>query len=145
MFPKLKHGSIAAESHPGAGTTFTIIIPYTISSENITPVAKPSSFEEIEGGFAGVRVLVVEDNEINQSLIRHLFDSWNLSFEMAGNGKEALDMLKDHQYDLVLMDIQMPELDGYSATQEIRRTLRLEIPIIAMTAHADNKFNLEQS
>src|SRR4030095_8687187 len=128
----LQHGTIAAESRPGAGTTFNVIIPYTISSENITPVIKTSSIDEIEVGFDGVRVLVVEDNEINQSLIRHLFDSWNLAFEIAGNGKEALEMLKHRQYHLVLMDIQMPEMDGYSATQEIRRTLKLDIPIIAM-------------
>jgi len=130
----LQHGTITAESRPGAGTTFTITIPYNISSENIIPIAKPSSFEGI--AFEGVRVLVVEDNEINQSLIRHLFDNWNLAFEMAGNGIQALEMLKRRQYDLVLMDIQMPEMDGYSATQEIRRTLKLGIPIIAMTAHA---------
>jgi len=131
----LQHGTITAESRPGAGTTFSIIIPYKISSEDITPVSK-SLPEEIETGFDGVKVLVVEDNEINQSLIRHLFDSWQLEFEMARNGKEALEKLKHRQYNLVLMDIQMPEMDGYSATQEIRQTLKLDTPIIAMTAHA---------
>src|SRR4030095_1594590 len=116
----LQHGAITADSRPGTGTTFSITIPYKISSEIITPVSK-SLPEEIETGFDDVKVLVVEDNEINQSLIRHLFDSWNLAFEIAGNGKEALEKLTYRHYDLVLMDIQMPEMDGYSATQEIRR------------------------
>src|SRR5204862_6434520 len=89
----------------------------------------PSDFEQ-------VCILVAEDNEVNQSLIKHLFKSWRLQFDWADNGKKAIDKLRLKKYDLILMDIQMPEMDGYTATQEIRRELKLSTPIIAMTAHA---------
>jgi CheY-like chemotaxis protein len=73
---------------------------------------------------------------MNRSLMKHLLTEWDLSFDMAGNGTEAIDYLKKDQYDLILMDIQMPEVDGYTATRLIRRELQLDIPIVAMTAHA---------
>jgi signal transduction histidine kinase/DNA-binding response OmpR family regulator len=104
----LQQGSINVESEPGKGTTFHIT----------------------------VCVLVVEDNEMNQSLIKHLFKNWKLDFDLASNGIEAISKLKNKKYNLILMDIQMPEMDGYTATQEIRNNLKLAIPIIAMTAHA---------
>ena len=63
---------------------------------------------------------MAEDNEINQSLIKHLFKSWKMDFDLVNNGKEAIDKLRLKKYDLILMDIQMPEMDGYTATQEIR-------------------------
>ncbi|MEO6187674.1 MAG: response regulator, partial [Ginsengibacter sp.] len=83
-----------------------------------------------------VKILVAEDNEINQSLIKHLFKNWSLACDIVNNGKEAIDILQTKTYNLVLMDIQMPEMDGYTATREIRDDLKLEIPIVAMTAHA---------
>jgi len=81
-------------------------------------------------------VLVVEDNKMNQSLLRHLLTAWKLSFDMVDSGIEALEKLWAGSYDLVLMDVQMPGMDGYAATREIRSKLKLDIPIIAMTAHA---------
>ena len=81
-------------------------------------------------------MLVVEDNEINQSLIKHLFKVWQLDFDLANNGIEAISKLQNKKYNLILMDIQMPEMDGYTAAQEIRNELKLNTPIIAMTAHA---------
>src|SRR3979490_2947997 len=83
-----------------------------------------------------IHILVVEDNEMNQNLLRHLLKQWKLSFDIVNNGIEALDMLKTRKYHLVLMDIQMPLMDGYTATQEIRLKLKLDTPIVAMTAHA---------
>ena len=68
--------------------------------------------------------------------MKHLFKNWQLKFDLANNGKEAIDKLQLNKYDLILMDIQMPEMDGYSATREIRGKLKLTTPIIAMTAHA---------
>jgi CheY-like chemotaxis protein len=81
-------------------------------------------------------VLLVEDNIINQGLIMHLFKEWNITCTIAGNGKEAITILGDRSFDLILLDIQMPEMDGYTATEKIRHDLNLGIPIIAMTAHA---------
>ena len=86
--------------------------------------------------FDEVKVLIAEDNEINQSLLKHLFKNWNLSFDIACNGIEAVKKVGENKYDLILMDVQMPVMDGYTATVEIRNKLKLDIPIIAMTAHA---------
>jgi CheY-like chemotaxis protein len=82
------------------------------------------------------KILVAEDNGMNQRLIKHLLQSRGYKFDLVFNGAEAVESLKRQSYDLVLMDIQMPEMDGYSATDQIRRALRSNIPIIAMTAHA---------
>ena len=83
-----------------------------------------------------MKVLIVDDNAINQSLMKHLLSQWNIDFETANNGLEAVEFLRDNYCDLVLMDIQMPQMDGYAATQTIREELKLNTPIIAMTAHA---------
>jgi signal transduction histidine kinase/CheY-like chemotaxis protein len=133
----LQNGSIAVESEPGIGTTFKLVFPYTIASEP-AQAAAPFTHKTtaLPPDFKDAFVLVVEDNEINQSLVKQLFKNWQLRYELANNGKEAVDKLRQTTYDLILMDIQMPEMDGYTATQEIRGKLKLDTPIIAMTAHA---------
>jgi CheY-like chemotaxis protein len=73
---------------------------------------------------------------MNQRLIRHLLKSRGYNFDLVFNGVQAIESLKKQSYDMVLMDIQMPEMDGYSATRQIREELKLTIPVIAMTAHA---------
>ena len=132
----LQNGNITVESELGKGTTFCLIIPYKISSEQFSAVSSDLSSVITEPPFGNIMVLVVEDNEINQSLIKHLFKNWQLEFDLTNNGKEAIENLQSKKYDLILMDIQMPEMDGYTATQEIRNGLKLNTPIIAMTAHA---------
>ncbi|MFI5131618.1 MAG: response regulator [Chitinophagales bacterium] len=82
------------------------------------------------------KVLIAEDNVMNQMLIKHLLRSRGYKFDLVPNGAEAVEALKRQSYDLILMDIQMPEMDGYSATEQIRQALRSSVPIIAMTAHA---------
>jgi len=83
------------------------------------------------------RVLLVEDNMINQQVAKEFLADTQINIECAENGLTALEKLKNEHFDIVLMDIQMPEMDGLTATKEIRNTLKLEdIPIIAMTAHA---------
>jgi|GEM_PF-1392357 len=91
------------------------------------------------GALAGGRVLLVEDNEINQQVARELLQGFGLSVEIASNGRKALDMLEVNgkPFDAVLMDLQMPEMDGYEATRIIRqKTSQAQLPVIAMTAHA---------
>lgn len=132
----LQNGTIQVKSEPGRGTDFSIIIPYKISAgeSRLSPTGEKKY--TAHSGLGDACVLVAEDNEINQSLIRHLFKNWGLSFDLAVNGREAVEMLQTKTYQLILMDIQMPEMDGYTATEEIRQRLKLTTPIIAMTAHA---------
>ncbi|WP_336515478.1 response regulator [Pollutibacter soli] len=132
---ELQQGSIAVESEAGMGAGFLLTIPYKIAVEDAQPVPRPDKVASPI--FIGqTRLLAVEDNEINQSLLKHLFTGWKLNFDIVNNGREALQILSKNKYDLILMDIQMPEMDGYSTAQEIRNNLQLQTPIVAMTAHA---------
>jgi CheY-like chemotaxis protein len=88
-------------------------------------------------GIRGAWILLVEDNEINQQVARELLEGAGLPVIIASNGEEALRKLKEKDFEAVLMDVQMPVMDGYQATHEIRKIDRLKkLPIIAMTAHA---------
>jgi signal transduction histidine kinase/DNA-binding NarL/FixJ family response regulator len=133
---QLQHGTIVAESEEGKGTSFTVTIPYRISSAGIQK--EVNGFTKNGSDLPGKhgKILVVEDNEINQSLLTHILNGWQMNFDLAANGKEALKMLNEKKYELVLMDIQMPVMDGYSTARAIRNELQSDIPIIAMTAHA---------
>ena len=85
----------------------------------------------------GANVLLVEDNEINQQVAREILEGAGLNIALANDGQEAVNAVKENNYDAVLMDVQMPVMDGYTATREIRKDDRFkELPIIAMTAHA---------
>ena len=146
----LQHGDIGVESEPGRGTVFSITIPYKVTAVQAVEVGRAMGSAGAAGateaigpvgtvggiGPVGTKVLVVEDNKMNQSLLRHLLTAWKLSFDMVESGIGAFEKLRAGSYDLVLMDVQMPGMDGYAATREIRSKLKLDIPIIAMTAHA---------
>jgi len=146
----LQHGDIGVESEPGRGTVFSITIPYKVTAVQAVEVGRAMGSAGAAGateaigpvgtvggiGPVGTKVLVVEDNKMNQSLLRHLLTDWKLSFDMVESGIGAFEKLRAGSYDLVLMDVQMPGMDGYAATREIRSKLKLDIPIIAMTAHA---------
>ncbi len=88
-------------------------------------------------GLEGVRILLVEDNELNQQVAMEILAGAGVIVTLAGNGQEALNAAASHSFDAVLMDIQMPVMDGYTATRMLRQDPRLkDMPIIAMTAHA---------
>jgi CheY-like chemotaxis protein len=82
----------------------------------------------------GISVLVAEDNPLNQKLMGILLNKMDCVVDMAGNGREALEMAEKKKYDVILMDIQMPVMDGFKATEFIRTQLKLTTPIIALTA-----------
>lgn len=132
----LQQGDIEVSSEQGKGTTFDFYIPYGIAKEqlNTMPAADKDQFKDMSN--TALKVLVVDDNAINQTLMKHLLLQWNIDFDIASNGLEAVEYLRKKNCDLVLMDLQMPQMDGYTAVQQIREELILDIPIIAMTAHA---------
>jgi two-component system, sensor histidine kinase and response regulator len=101
------------------------------------PIDKRVQALELLKGLEGARVLLVEDNEINQQVAMEILAGAGLIVSLASNGQEAVDALQANRFDVVLMDVQMPVMDGYTATRTIRRDPRFkELPIIAMTAHA---------
>ena len=131
----LQNGKIAVISEPGLGTKFQFSIPYQVAASPAQEVRKQGA-DNLKLPPHSIRILVVEDNEINQSLMKKLLGSWMIDPVIVSNGSEAIAQLRENEFSIVLMDIQMPEMDGYSATRVIREELHLSIPIIAMTAHA---------
>lgn len=133
---EIQNGKIEVNSKVGAGTSFTFEIPYQIS--DISIYGETVRYKVIEPEWAGksIHILVVDDNVMNQDLMANVLGYWGFSFSIASNGRAAIEQVKIGHFDLILMDIQMPEMDGYSATIHIRSELNLDIPIIAMTAHA---------
>jgi len=81
-----------------------------------------------------VKVLVVEDTSLNQLLIKIILADFGFELDLADNGKIAIEMLQQNKYDIVLMDLQMPEMNGFDAAKYIREVLKSNIPIIALTA-----------
>lgn len=138
---ELQNGDINVESKLNEGSKFSFDIAYQIDlSEELTNSSDNNSDSKTISSIKECHVLLVEDNEINQHLATDTILSWegNYSVDIAGNGKIALEMLNKNKYDVVLMDIQMPVMDGHEATIQIRKSKEPigSIPIIGMTAHA---------
>ena len=131
----LQDGHIALASKPGAGTSVKVTIPYRVAVGSELPLAGAPA-EAAHAQRPGLRVLIAEDHIINQGLMMRLMEERGIAGRVATNGLEAIEMLRNEPFDLVFMDIQMPGMDGYTATRTIREELKLTIPVIAMTAHA---------
>ncbi len=103
----------------------------------VRPISRQDELVEIKQKLHGARVLLVEDNDINQELAVELLTSNKITVDVAENGQIAVDMIAKNDYDGILMDCQMPVMSGYEATEYIRKTLKLtDLPVIAMTANA---------
>ena len=102
--------------------------------ETFKVVRRPEQLQDIDGA----RVLLVEDNTINQQVAREILEQAGLAVDLANDGKEAVELAEKHKYDVILMDIQMPVMDGFAATNQIRnsKSKNRNVPIVAMTAHA---------
>jgi signal transduction histidine kinase/CheY-like chemotaxis protein len=133
----LQGGDIGVSSAIGKGASFQFYLPFGISETAATDRNTAETTQDYSKLLAGKRFLVAEDNEINQKLIDYVLRKAGATVEMFSNGADAIRYLKQDQvFDLIIMDIQMPEMDGYETTRYIRNDLKLQTPIIAMTATA---------
>lgn len=124
-------GSIDVISKIEEGSTFSFILPFTktnVETEILTEII------EMDTNVKNMKILVVEDMPLNQLLMKTLLDDFGFECDITANGRLALEKLKENTYDIILMDLQMPEMNGFEATQYIRNTMNSKIPIIALTA-----------
>ena len=124
-------GSICVKSKIDEGSTFSFILPFqkTKADAEIEP-----EMVELDPEIKNIKVLVVEDIALNQLLMRTLLDDFGFECDIAANGKLAIEKLASKSFDIILMDLQMPEMNGFETTEHIRYTMNSDIPIIALTA-----------
>lgn len=132
---KLQGGWVKVNSTLGKGSCFTLEIPYKFAPDSASVSASNPSLTWGATGHS-LNILVVEDNLMNQRLALGVLARLGHTAQLAENGQQAIDRLGETTFDLILMDIQMPIMDGYMATRQIRTVLGSQTPIIAMTAHA---------
>ncbi|MEY3237127.1 MAG: hypothetical protein RI883_1228 [Bacteroidota bacterium] len=133
-------GNLTVKSEKNVGSNFSFTIPFVKNKQPILENTEQNI--SLNKTLSNIRILVAEDNVLNQMLIKAILDKENVSFDFAGNGQEVLSLLKKNKYDIILMDIQMPIMDGLTATKIIRTDLKSNIPIIALTANTS--FNDEK-
>jgi PAS domain S-box-containing protein len=133
-------GSITVKSKVNEGTTFSVVLPFGITKSLV------ESETEIEVPVVktrGLKVLVVEDIALNQLLVRTMLKDFGFECDLADNGRIAIEKLNGNVYDVILMDLQMPEMNGFEATKHIRERMNSHIPIIALSADVTT-VNLEK-
>lgn len=136
---ELQGGIISLESEVAVGSTFSFMIKYKKAQKDFT-VSLDEKKTTLDPVFLkDIKILLVEDNELNQLLTVKLFKKWNKEIDIAENGAIAIEKINSNTYDIILMDIQMPEMDGNEVTKYIREAMaapKSQVAIIAMTAHA---------
>jgi len=126
-----QEGHIKVESVLGQGSTFSFVLDFKKTKANADEVIE---IMKLDKEIKNIRVLVVEDMPLNQLLMKTLLDDFGFERDIAANGKLAIEKMKTREYDIILMDLQMPEMNGFEATEHIRNTMKSNIPIVALTA-----------
>ena len=124
-------GYINVTSKTGEGSTFSFILSFQRTQAE---AEIESEFIDLDTEIKTIKILVVEDMPLNQLLMKTILDDFGFEQDIAGNGKIAIEKLQNTSYDIILMDLQMPEMNGFEATEFIRNSMNSKIPIIALTA-----------
>lgn len=135
---ELQNGTITVESELNAGSKFILDLKFGRGSTNEN-VESGQLKEAEQTNLKGLRILLAEDNIVNQKVMERFLELWDIKITIANNGQEAIDFVTQKNFDLILMDLQMPEVDGYEAASEIRKMddpRKRNTPIIALTAAA---------
>jgi len=138
----LQGGIIKVESTVNQGTTFTFSMPFDHPDPTELDAHHNASEEPESRIDSELRILVVEDNDINRLVINKIMKDWGVKPDNAVNGVDAIEKIKANTYDVILLDIEMPEMNGYQCIREIRSSLpapKNGVPVMAMTAHANKK------
>jgi PAS domain S-box-containing protein len=139
---ELQNGKITVRSTEHVGSTFIVLIPYTIGKTGTIPKTTQKITKSIDDNIVKqLHVLLVEDNDINRLYAKSILKNWHCFADIAENGLVAIEKVKNNFYDIILMDVQMPVMDGYEATKAIRMMDApvKDVPIVALTANATKK------
>lgn len=136
---ELMRGKITVESKEGEGTTFCLALPLKISRDSQAEIKASDASDDDSAAQKTLKILLAEDNEINQLVVKQLLASMNVDLTVVENGREALRQTSSEHFDLILMDVQMPTMDGLEATQRIRDRERVmercATPLVMLTAN----------
>jgi PAS domain S-box-containing protein len=126
-------GDISVKSNLGKGSEFSFVLEFV--KDVVVTKRTEKVIDLISKNTGKLKILLFEDNELNKQLMQHIIKGFGFDLDVAENGRVGVDLLKQKAYDVVVMDLDMPIMDGYAATKTIRNELNLDIPILAMTGH----------
>lgn len=137
-------GEVVVQSELEEGSTFTVRLPVIYRADGNVTAVKNEDSEALGAvdSFEGLRVLVVEDNETNQLITRKSLERWSIEVHVASRGQEAIALAQERLFDLILMDIDMPEMNGFETTRVIKQSggLSVSAPVVAITAHCSEEY-----
>ncbi len=145
---KIQNSDLKIKSAPNIGSVFYFVLTFKKSNTYKDNPRQAILLQPLPGNLKGIKILVAEDNKLNRTVIRRFLEKWEVDFDIVDNGAKAVDLFNLKEYDLVLMDLHMPKMNGYEATGkivELSNAKGVKTPIIALTASAklDVQFKVE--